>query len=233
MSYVGIDYGCGRVNLDTDTGIRYGVIPASDLGESWYESAEADYGPASCGDCGSEAIDIADVPFDLDDCETLRKEDIRWGLRSVEILKVPEEHQEDIGEEWTDEGRDYACLHCARSFDSDEAWGDEPVGGFNIDDGEYKAHQGHDDCDVFVIKSPYYTRAQFCSPCAPGATYLRNYCEDGPKSYCFAPDWYCAYRGDDNVTGEYDGEPTSCPHPVWRVEDDELVFMPKGIENDD
>lgn len=225
MSYVGIDYGCGLSNVDRETGIRFGVIPANDLGDSWYESSEGDYGPPMCGECGNEAVEIDEVPFDLDDCKTLRQE----GWRKHDVLEIPEEQQEKCGrKEWRDEGRDYACLECCRSFDSDDAWGDDgPVFGHNLDDGEYKAHQGNDDCDVFVLKSPYYTRAQFCSPCAPGAAYLRNPCEDGPKAYCFAPDWFRPWD-DDQVTGEYCGEKTSCPYPVWTVDGDELIFAPKA-----
>ena len=223
--YAGIDYGLGRTNIDQATGIRYGVIPANDLGESWYESSEPDYGPPSCGKCGNEAIEIDNVPFDLDDCKTIRQD---GDFRKHDVLRIPKEYRDDCGghKEWHNEGRDYACLGCARSFDSDDAFAEEAIGGTNLDDGEYQAHQGHDDSDVFILKSPYYTRAQFCSPCAPGAAYLRNPCEDGPKAYCFAPDWFRPWK-DDQVTGEYDGERTSCPYPVWRVEDDELVFKPQ------
>jgi hypothetical protein len=35
--------------------------------------------------------------------------------------------------------------------------------------------QAGDDGDIFVIKSPFYTYAQFCSPCAPGAGYLMDW----------------------------------------------------------
>lgn len=221
----GIDYGLGRTNIDQATGIRYGVIPANDLGESWYESSEPDYGPPSCGKCGNEAVEIDNVPFDLDDCKTIRQDGM---FRKHDVLRIPKDHRWECGDkrEWHDEGRDYACLDCARSFDSDDAFAEEAIGGINLDDGEYKATQGHDDCDVFILESPYYTRAQFCSPCAPGAAYLRNPCEDGPKAYCFDPSWFRPWN-DDQVTGEYGGERTSCPYPVWRVSDDELVFQPQ------
>lgn len=44
------------------------------------------------------------------------------------------------------------------------------------------------DGDVFVTKSPYFTLAAFCSPCAPGAGYLGS---DGDvKTYCLSPDWF-------------------------------------------
>ena len=67
------------------------------------------------------------------------------------------------------------------------------------------------DGDIFITKSIYYTKCQYCSPCAPGAGYLTNSCENGVKSYCLGPDWF-------------EGEP---PYPVFRVDDDSLVA--KGI----
>jgi len=50
-----------------------------------------------------------------------------------------------------------------------------------------------DETDIFICKSPYYTYAQFCSPCAPGACYLPNPIEDkdsNNKCYCFGHDWF-------------------------------------------
>lgn len=219
--YAGIDYGLGQTNIDNETGIRFGVIPANDLGESWYESSEGDYGSPTCPECGRDAMDA-------------HSDDL---LQEV-IDSSDEEIDKDRAAEIVDEFKrlhhccgDYACPDCDILFDGEDAFGDEPVGGFNLDDGEYQAHQGHDDCDVFVLKSPYYTKAQFCSPCAPGAAYLRHPCENGPKAYCFAPDWFRPWN-DDQVTGEYAGEKTSCPYPVWRVDNDELVFMPKTDEDE-
>jgi hypothetical protein len=60
------------------------------------------------------------------------------------------------------------------------------------------------DGDVWVLKSPFYTHAQFCSPCAPGAGHLGNPCPTGPKTYCLGPDWF------------EDGE---APYPIYKVED--------------
>jgi len=74
----------------------------------------------------------------------------------------------------------------------------------------YVAQQSRDDTDIFIIKSPYYTFARFCSPCAPGAGHLRNYDPDGVKTYCFGNDWF-------------EGE---CPYPVYRVDNNECVYQP-------
>lgn len=65
--------------------------------------------------------------------------------------------------------------------------------------------------DIFITKSPFYTRAAFCSPCAPGACYLRSPCEDGEKAYCLGHDWF---------------EEGTAPYPVYSVETDELVPAP-------
>ena len=91
----------------------------------------------------------------------------------------------------------------------------EPIG-FRYESGDYKAHQSGDDTDIFITKSPYYTFARFCSPCAPGAGHLRNYDPDGVKTYCFGADWF------------EDGE---CPYPVYRVDNDECVYRLEVAED--
>lgn len=84
---------------------------------------------------------------------------------------------------------EFACETCKRYLDGEDAYGDEPCG-WTLDDGEYKAAQSGGDGDILVVKSPYYARVQFCSPCAPGAGYLATPCSSGPKAYCFGPDWF-------------------------------------------
>lgn len=101
---------------------------------------------------------------------------------------------------------DYVCRSCRYVFGSESAYGDEPLG-FTLDDGEYVASCGSDG-DIFITSSPYYTRAHFCSPCAPGAAYLMNPTDDGPKAYCFGHDWFD------------EGE---APYPVYSVATNELV----------
>jgi hypothetical protein len=176
----GIDYGMGTTNIDKDKGIRYGVIPQNEVLQAWADSSEADYGSPTCGKCGNEAVDI--------DAE---------GVPDIGSYQ---------GDDWDLDGRDHACLHCKRTFDSDDAYGDEPECWY-VDDGEYQATCGNDG-DIFITKSPYYTRAAFCSPCAPGACYLLNPREDGEKAYCFSHDWF---------------EDGKAPYPVYRVSDDTLV----------
>ncbi len=69
----------------------------------------------------------------------------------------------------------------------------------------YIAH-GDDAGDIFIMKSPYYTRGNYCSPCAPGAVDLSSQSiEDGINlsddiGYCFGADWFdetvdpCPYK---------------------------------------
>lgn len=96
------------------------------------------------------------------------------------------------GEEITDpEDQDtYYCKKCDYQFYSHEAFGDEPLC-FHYDDEGYEV-QSDDHGDLWIIESPYFTYADFCSPCAPGACHLRNIVEpnDNNKCYCFGHDWF-------------------------------------------
>lgn len=183
-NYAGIDYsGIGATcNRDSETGIRYGIIPMHALNEWAYESFEPDYGTPHCPKCGNDAIDSGDDSI------------------------PPTDQRED----WDYHGNDFACLDCKYTFWSDQAYGDEPIGN-TLDDGEYQGNLDNSN-DVWVFKSPYYTFAQFCSPCAPGAGYLANPCEDGPRTYCFGHDWF---------------EDNKAPYPVYRVDTGELVPAPE------
>jgi hypothetical protein len=72
----------------------------------------------------------------------------------------------------------------------------------------YKIESAFDNTELFVTKSPFYTFTQFCSPCAPGAGNLDNYCEDGARTYCLGHDWF---------------EDGKAPYPVYSVATGELV----------
>jgi len=69
------------------------------------------------------------------------------------------------------------------------------------------------DTELWVFKSPYYTHAQFCSPCVPGAGNLDSFCTNGPKTYCLGFDWF---------------EDNKAPYNIWSVETDELVYAMPG-----
>lgn len=98
------------------------------------------------------------------------------------------------------------CLNCGGELSPDNVYPDSPYSWILDKDG-YQAQQ-HEDNDIFVFRSPYYTRASFCSPCAPGACYLTNPCSDGEKAYCFNHDWF---------------EGGTAPYPVYRIDTDKLV----------
>jgi len=122
---------------------------------------------------------------------------------------------------WADDSEpEYPCGECD-AWDSnndccnDDGFDCEPIA-WNYQADGYKATCGSDG-DIFVMQSPFYTFAQFCSPCAPGACYLANPVSpsnDGNKCYCFGEDWF-----------DSDYEP--CPYPIWRVKDNVLVYEPK------
>jgi hypothetical protein len=44
--------------------------------------------------------------------------------------------------------------------------------------------------ELFVLCSPYFTHAQFCSPCAPGAGNLNEPSAHGPKTYCLGVEFF-------------------------------------------
>ena len=156
---MGFDYGNGKTNIDAETGMRFGVIPTTDV-MWWYEEAEPVYSP-TCPHCGAEI-----------DAES-----------------------------------DNVCLECGNTFEDDEACPEYPDFWKYIQDG-YRCFQSGDDTDVFVEKSPFVTRADFCSPCAPGAVYLLNSSSDGDAwGYCFGYDWF------DNENAPYQvfSATTFCP----------------------
>ena len=83
------------------------------------------------------------------------------------------------------------CPHCYKML-NDGDFGDYEPDSYILDDGEYKA-ESDSQGDIFILKSPYYTYAQFCSPCAPGACYLKNELEEkdeNNKCYCFGHDFF-------------------------------------------
>lgn len=101
------------------------------------------------------------------------------------------------------------CPSCYKKLEESDFYDQEAMG-FTLDDGEYIA-----ECDnygdIFIIKSPYYTYAQFCSPCAPGACYLLNPLEspiEDNKCYCFGQDWF-------------DNE--KAPYPIYSIKTGKIV----------
>ena len=105
---------------------------------------------------------------------------------------------------------DLHCERCDADWDDHECTPEEPVAwryqkdGFELSDCL--------DSDVFVTKSPYYTYAQFCSPCVPGAGNLDNPMDresGAPRTYCLDKSWF---------------EDAKAPYRYWRVKDNTEVL---------
>lgn len=96
-----------------------------------------------------------------------------------------------INQEPDDDGNVH-CTVCPYTIDEhrmgEECYGDEP-NAWTYDDDGYKLETCLDS-DIMVLKSRYYTHAQFCSPCVPGAGNLESECDDGPKTYALGHDWF-------------------------------------------
>jgi len=139
---------------------------------------------------------------------------------------------QELGQVWFDESEPYyeepccpecgfpisdreegtVCPQCKHEVEDGEFDFEEPTS-FFIDNEEISAEQPNDNTDIWVLKSKYFTYAQFCSPCAPGACYLMSWLAedartDGNKAYCFGHDWF---------------EDGKAPYPVFDVETGEEV----------
>jgi hypothetical protein len=185
----GIDYGRGITNIDTETGIRYGVINQNEVLQTWADSSLPYYAPY-CPYCVEQAAETYEA-----------------------MVELPE------------------CPKCHHKFNPDQSFDNFDPAGFTYDSDGYQCNQSYDDTDIFILKSPYYTYAGFCSPCAPGAGYLMSpftmskempiddslplggyaahaIASGFPKVYCFDHSFF------DNG---------KAPYPVFSVETGELV----------
>lgn len=169
----GIDYGLGQSNIDRLTGIRYGVIAQNSIMPEAYEDFEQDYGKPTCPECGNLVGEYVDAKHG----------------------DYPATHPS-----YRSSCADYACESCKVYLDSSEVFSDEAIG-FSYEKDGYKLCDCLDS-DVFVILSPFFTYAQFCSPCVPGAGNLDNFLADGVKTYCLGHDWF---------------ENGTAPYPVYSV----------------
>lgn len=214
-TYTGIDYGLGRSNIDKQTGIRFGVIAQHSLcpeavddcytqgRDLSHEAAVADFQQAIAR-CESVA-ELAELLDERLHCRIPAK---KWAAQLVTEDMFP--LTEPIATVW-------AAIEDTFNDQYDDCgerdWLYERDG--------YKLTN----ClrsDVMVLASPYFTYAQFCSPCVPGACNLDSpldvIASDGlpmPSSlvmhdrcYCLGHDWF---------------EGGKAPYPVYSVETGELV----------
>lgn len=149
-------------------------------------------------------------------------------IPACDVLQARVDSAEWVYPEWDNEFYDAAdvCDVCGKTFakhqkvkrhefvneSAVESFNDSAeVSGFVFENGEYAAFQDGDDSDIFVTRSAFYTFSAFCSPCAPGAGYLRDArgAEDGVMTFCFDHSWY-----DDGIA----------PYGVWRVDNGTLVI---------
>ena len=183
----GIDYGMGLANVDHETGIRYGVISQNSINPEALADMEPVY-PEIEHDC----------------CEIKETVYNTWM-----ILKNG--FQTGATKDASGAGNDTYPTHAEALADIPYcSCGDlnEPYGYEYTQDG-YALSSGTDGFGIFVTKSPYFTLAKFCSPCAPGAGSLDSPSDGGVKTYCLGADWF-------------DSE-NPCPYPIYSVATGELI----------
>ncbi len=161
--------------------------------------------------------DYRGLNYGLSNTNRDKETGIRYGVISIH----------EVTQAWTDSSEGHYpcfCVECGEDMDnyddpcpncgtevSDLDQECAEASSFDFMGEGYEATQGGDDTDIFVIKSPFFTYAQFCSPCAPGACYLGNPLDvphDDNKAYCFGHDWF-----DDG----------KAPYVVYSVETGEIV----------
>lgn len=175
-AYAGIDYGLGRTNI-SDTGIRFGVIPMNEVSQAWSDSSEAQYGEPTCPECSGKVVD-----------RHVRVESCATGVAVI----LDDEARETYKENSEHGFMEYACDACKLLLAGEDVFPEDPRE-FTYEAEGYALRQGHDDCDIWVMRSSYFTYAQFCSPCAPGACYLLNPLDEpseANKAYCLGHDWF-------------------------------------------
>lgn len=193
---LGLDYGLGKTNIDTATGIRYGVISQHSLADWFHDEFESDYGDPTCPVCGNEVGDTS--------------------ANHADGLSYDDTDYTKYASHGCD---DYVCHTCKHTLDTSDVWPEEPIG-WHLDVQGIRAVDCLDS-DVMVLVSPYYTYAPFCSPCVPGAGNLDSSplplreseyqvrSEGYVKTYCFDHTWFSNHIA---------------PYRVFRVSDDTEVF---------
>lgn len=178
---MGIDWGMGQVNIDKETGIRYGIISANDVnpdaldvGGAYWEDSTYNAAYTACVEEIQDILSLARVDMG----SALRRIERDFGDRAARMLR------EAIAEGG---GLDEYDISDIASKEM-EMW-EAPYGSeYGYNDGEYVLHLDTDN-DIWVFKSPYMTQGSYCSPCAPGAVTLGSAGEDN-WAYALGPDWF-------------------------------------------
>ena len=129
--------------------------------------------------------------------------DVKTGIIHYGVI-----NQKEVLQVWADSSEPiYICGNCEHKPDSsgDVQYDECPdceADGFQYEKEGYICTQDYDDMDIFILRSPFYTRCAYCSPCAPGAGDLMSPDNLGPKTYCFGDDWF---------------ESGKAPYPIFKV----------------
>lgn len=225
--YKGIDYGNGQSNVDTATGVRYGVISQNSLmpeafDDVWTQARDLSHETA----VSQLKAEIAGIKTESDLAEILKE---RFHCRCA-----PELWAEAILIDYTTNDGiitsidDELLAHVWNEIE--DTFNDQYEDGGERDWLYEKEGYKLTNClqsDVMVLKSPFFTYAQFCSPCVPGACNLDNPLITPPdgvyggnnfehdwqklrdnRAFCLGHDWFDGGRA---------------PYPVYSVETGELV----------
>ena len=104
--------------------------------------------------------------------------------------EVLDSRDEKVREDY-DSHKDYYCEKCDVSYWCEACFSDEPIGWSYNDEG-YELTDCLDN-DIIILKSPYFTYAQFCSPCVPGACNLNSPLEEflsQNRCFCLGHEWF-------------------------------------------
>lgn len=198
-NYAGINYaGLSGTNCDASNGVRYGVISQNSVSPDALDSITQDGEDLAWKEALAEAIAEAK--------KEAREDAIAKG-------EDAEDAENDVNE---DDVSESLSMNWESSFSN-----------YVYEQDGYKM-TGCLDNDLFVLKSPFFTFAQFCSPCVPGAGNLnspfessknqqslngKDYAKEAqdasfPRVYCLGHDWF------DN----------GAPYAVFSVETGKLIL---------
>jgi hypothetical protein len=164
---MGIDYGGGVTNIDTETGIRYGVIHQN------YVDAEALNNMLMSGE-------------DLGWIESFN--DMKEKISNAIMEAI------DIGpRSYRYERLKGICDDTAQAFLDEEAGelATDREQGTTVYESDGLVTKWHPDGYIFVLKSPVLALRNYCSPCMPGAGDLKS--DGNVPTYCLPEDWFDEY----------------------------------------
>jgi hypothetical protein len=85
-------------------------------------------------------------------------------------------------------GGDIVCPECNAVTPEENIYNDEPDY-YGCENKEYELLMNNSN-EIWVFRSPYFTKVMHCSPCAPGAGDLDHPHTKGIITYCLGPEWF-------------------------------------------